>query len=96
MEEVLYVLEGEVEYAAKGRARRATQGEWFVMPKGVSRAFRVRSGTARMVMLFLPEGFEKCLAGLPSGLTEDDCDYISRVTSEYGIPLARPQLSATA
>jgi quercetin dioxygenase-like cupin family protein len=90
MEEVLYVLEGEVEYSAAGRRRQAVRGDWVVMPKGVPRSFKIRSGTARMVMLFMPSGFAEYARNpsQPSAqLSADDLQYIARVASQYGIPL---------
>ena len=90
MEEVLYVLEGEVEYSAAGRRRQAARGDWVVMPRGVPRSFKIRSGTARMVMLFMPAGFEEYTRNPshpPQGLSAEDIQYISRVAAQYGIRL---------
>ena len=59
-EETFYVVEGEIEFAIDGTTTRATAGSVLRISRGVLRDYRnVGSGTARVLVLFAPGGFEE-------------------------------------
>ncbi len=59
MDELIYILEGEVTFEIAGTVHLATAGTHLFIPKGTAHAFRNRaSKPARMLVSSLPGGFE--------------------------------------
>jgi quercetin dioxygenase-like cupin family protein len=57
-EESFYVLEGSVDFYLDGCLRSARAGDFVVLPRGRTHAFRVRSDRARALMCITPAGLE--------------------------------------
>jgi mannose-6-phosphate isomerase-like protein (cupin superfamily) len=59
-DEVLYVLEGEVDFVCEARRFRTGPGGFAAIPRGKRHAFRNFQATpARMIVLLSPGGFEQ-------------------------------------
>lgn len=61
-DEVFYVLEGEADFLLGDRVETAAKNSLVFIPKGVVRAFRVNSETARFLNIHTPAGVERLLA----------------------------------
>ncbi|WP_169405678.1 cupin domain-containing protein [Deinococcus apachensis] len=55
-DETFYLLEGEVEFQVGDRRHRATPGDCVFLPRGLPHAFKLRSPTARLLVLLTPGG----------------------------------------
>jgi quercetin dioxygenase-like cupin family protein len=58
-EETFYVVDGEVEFRLEGVSQEAGPGDLVVLPRGRAHAFRVKSETARMLLMVTPPGLEE-------------------------------------
>ncbi len=59
MNEVFYVLEGELEVLAGEQVLKAGRNALINMPKGTVHAVRVNTATARILNLYTPACFER-------------------------------------
>lgn len=57
-EESFYVLEGDVEFTVGEETHRVRSGGFLVLPRGQAHGFRVRSSSARMLLMVTPGGLE--------------------------------------
>lgn len=75
--ELVYVIEGELLYAADGRETRVGRGATVVTPAGVPHAFVVISETARLLFLQTPGSSEAFYRGAsePAGATDGPVDF---------------------
>ncbi len=70
--ETFYFVEGEVDFFVEGDWIRATPGTTIHVPSGVAHACKVAGGgTAKMIMIFQPAGFDGFLAEI-AGMTAKD------------------------
>lgn len=60
-DETFWVLDGEVEFEVGGRSVEAKSGSMLFGPRGIPHRYAVRRGSARMLFLFTPGGFEHLL-----------------------------------
>lgn len=75
--ETFYILEGEMNFHIDGDWMLAQPGACIHIPPGVPHAVDLpESGTARMLMIFQPSGFDQFLAELG---TMTDADFEDRV-----------------
>jgi quercetin dioxygenase-like cupin family protein len=58
-EESFYILEGTVTFLVEGRELTLEAGGWAMVPRRTVHTYRVDSGTARMLVLLSPAGFER-------------------------------------
>lgn len=66
-DEVLYVLDGELQFACGDRELQAVRGDMVVVPRGVRHAFRNFSDVpARLLAMFSPGGFEEFMVNMAS------------------------------
>ncbi|MBL6081362.1 cupin domain-containing protein [Belnapia sp. T18] len=91
IEELLYVLEGEITFALEGRRFRSGPGGVLFIPRGSAHAFRnFGNRPARMLGVFSPsamDGFFEAMEGqLPSALPE--------IARRYGIEFVGPMIEA--
>jgi quercetin dioxygenase-like cupin family protein len=64
LDEVFYVLEGEVEYLLDGQWRRVPAGTTVFIPAGTIHAFRNESGRPARHLLLVPPGAVEMIAEL--------------------------------
>lgn len=68
-DEAFYVLDGEVELEVDGETVVARRGTFAFAPRGVPHTYRVRSATARLLVVGSPGGLDRFFAavGEPAG-----------------------------
>ena len=64
MDEVFYVLDGEVVFLLGDRIEVAGKGALVFIPRGTVHGFRVNGASARLLNLYTPAGFERSVAML--------------------------------
>ncbi len=102
-DEVFYILDGEAEFLLGNRIETAGKNALVFVPKGTVHAFRINSETARLLNLYTPAGFERCVAMLgsptqsktlpPPGWTQKEVpgDQRTRLFADIGMrPVAVP------
>jgi quercetin dioxygenase-like cupin family protein len=99
-EETFYVLEGEIEFAIDGTTTtRATAGSVLRIPRGVLRDYRnVGGGTARVLVLFVPGGFEGFFEEVGELVTDSsappegppDVEKLVATAAKYGCEIPPP------
>lgn len=85
-DEIVYVLEGEVEFTVSKEKIVASAGTTVFLPKGVPHSFKVGEKGARALIMLQPAGMEKLfreLNRLPPG--KPDLEVVKRTCSRYGI-----------
>lgn len=84
-DETFYVLEGQVRFFAGGKVHDAVAGEAVCVPRGTPHTFRIKSGTARMVTVCTPSGFEEWFRqmGEPAQSFELPAQVVPPAESDY-------------
>ena len=89
IDELLYVLDGEIEFALEGRRFRSWAGGFVFIPQGSVHAFRNFSGTqARMLGIFSPphlDGMFEAMLGQP-------LDAFPAISAAFGCEIVGPML----
>jgi quercetin dioxygenase-like cupin family protein len=98
-EETIYVIEGEMEFAIDGTSTRASAGSYVRIPRGVLRDYRnVGNGTARVLIVFAPGGFEGFFEEVGEPVTTSpgppegppDVERLVAVAARYGCEIPPP------
>jgi mannose-6-phosphate isomerase-like protein (cupin superfamily) len=90
-DEVLYVLEGIVDFVCDGENFRTGPGGFAAIPRGKPHAFRNFEETpARMVVLLSPGGFEQFMPAMNGRPTSE----IPEMAARYGMEIVGPQIAA--
>jgi quercetin dioxygenase-like cupin family protein len=84
-DEWFYVLEGEVTFHAGDQNLPGSPGSLVSLPRGIPHTFTVESGTARMLMLNAPGGFERMFDLAPTTVPA-----AVEALNRYGIQVAGP------
>jgi len=63
-DEAFFVLEGEVLFQRGMERITAGPGQAVLLPRGIPHGFAVKSGTARMLLVFTPSGLEDAFRSL--------------------------------
>ena len=93
-DETFYVLEGEMEFHIDGQILRGGPGTTVFLPRAVPHAFKVLSSTpARVLVLTIPGGFERCMEELSSLEDPSDMSKVFQVCARYGIEFLPPPVS---
>lgn len=99
MEETFYLLDGAVEFVIDGAATTAAVGSLVRIPRGSLRSFRnVGADPARVLVFFLPGGFEGFLAEMGQPVTDasprhagqPDVEKIVATAATYGCEIPPP------
>ena len=97
-DEAFYVLDGEVEVEVGGDVAVARRGTFALAPRGVPHTYRVRSATARLLVLGSPGGLDRFFAAvgepaqartLPEPAAPDVGTVVS-VAAAHGIDVLSP------
>lgn len=92
-DEVIYVLEGTVEFECDGRRLRSGRGGFLVIPKGVPHSFRnFGDRPARLLGIFMPGGLERMFLAMSGRPTAD----FPQVAAEFAIELVGPPIEPAA
>ena len=97
-EEAFYILEGEIEFEVDGRVVTATPGTFALVARGAPHLFRVRTETARMLVICSgkpSDNLEDFFAGMGEPATErtlpqpaaPDVDRLVALCARTGIEL---------
>lgn len=99
MEETFYLLEGQMEFVVDGAAISAIPGSLVRIPPGAVRGYRnVGREAARVLVLFLPGGFEGFLQEVGQPVTRTsvpegghlDVETFVTTAAKYGCEIALP------
>lgn len=102
-DEIFYVLSGEVTFVSGEVVNEAKAGDMVFQPKGVLHSFKVKTPSARMLILFTPGGLEEAYQRLgtaaqtlttPTRFTPPspaDLGRILGVFAEYGLSFPPPR-----
>jgi quercetin dioxygenase-like cupin family protein len=69
-DEWFYLLDGEVSFHVGGETYRARAGGFVSFPRGIPHTFTVESGTARVLVINTPGGFERMFELAPKTIGE--------------------------
>jgi glyoxylate utilization-related uncharacterized protein len=97
-DEAFYILDGEVEFEVDGQVVTATPGTFAFVARGAAHLFRVRTATARMLVICSGKpshNLEEFFLGMGTPATErvlpppaaPDLDRLAVLTAEMGIEL---------
>jgi mannose-6-phosphate isomerase-like protein (cupin superfamily) len=90
-DEVLFVLQGTVDFACDNKRFRTGAGGFTAVPKGTPHAFRnFESASARMVVLFSPGGFEQVMREMAERPLTD----FPSLAARRHLEIVGPQISA--
>jgi mannose-6-phosphate isomerase-like protein (cupin superfamily) len=90
-DEVLFVLEGIVDFVCDNQRFRTGPGGLAAVPKGVPHAFRNFENTAaRMIVLLSPGGFEQIMHTMKGRPVAD----FPSVSAAFDLEIVGPQISA--
>jgi quercetin dioxygenase-like cupin family protein len=96
-DESWYVLEGELRFKLGGEIRRAPQGSFVFVPRGVPHCFQnIGDEPARIIVFFTPagmEGFFDRFAELPAGPVDPDA--FRRLGADAGMTVLGPPLAVS-
>lgn len=88
-DEVIYVLDGAVDFQCGDRRIQAGRGGFMVIPKGTPHGFRnFGPAPARLLGLFLPGGFEQMFVAMHGRPPED----FPQVAAEFALEVVGPPL----
>lgn len=89
-DEVLFVLEGTVDFVCDGERFRTGPGGFAALPKGVPHAFRNFENTpARMIVMLSPGGFEQVMRAMMGRPVSD----FASVAAAYHLEIVGPPIS---
>lgn len=91
--ETIYIMEGELKILDNDRTFVAPQGSTLYFPKASVHGFRnVGTTTAKILLLFVPSGFEKYFKEVGEAVVEDKGpsgdtpeDLVARLAPKYGM-----------
>ena len=90
-DEVLFVLEGTVDFVCNNERFRTGPGGFAALPKGVPHAFRNFENTpARMIVILSPGGFEQVMRAMMGRPASD----FPSVAAKYHLEIVGPPISA--
>jgi len=90
-DEVLFVLEGIVDFVCNDQRFRTGPGGLAAVPKGVPHAFRNFENTAaRMIVLLSPGGFEQVMRTMKGKPVAD----FPSVSATFNLEIVGPQISS--
>ena len=92
-DEVVYVLAGRVTFEVDGATVDAGAGTCLVLPRGREHTYRVRSGTARLLVIAVPAGLEGYFRDLGRPAESGAAGAIERlvtVAARHGVTITGP------
>jgi len=101
-DETFYILEGRVSVMVDGEIHELGAGETMFLPRGIPHTFRIRSASARALLVLTPSGFEGYFRAMgqpaetleipePAELPADFMERVARETAVRGVRLASTQ-----
>lgn len=92
-DEIIYVVEGIVDFAVAGRRLRSGKGGIVLIPRGTPHAFRNFSAEpARLLGFFAPAGLERMFPAMEGRPLED----FPQVAAEFSVEIVGPPLEPAA
>jgi quercetin dioxygenase-like cupin family protein len=99
-DEIVYVLDGSVEFCVGETRRDILAGRAIVLPRGIEHSFRLHSDQADLLLMLMPidtEGFIEQLPQAASGLTQPHFPALSAsieqlvtLAARYGVEITGP------
>jgi len=89
-DEAFLIMDGEVEFTVGGKTLPAGPGAFVFGPRGVPHSYRVKSASARIMMIFSPAGFENFIRETSVPLDkaheagEPDMEGLMQAAARYG------------
>lgn len=92
-DEVLYVLEGTVDFIAGDEQFRTGAGGFAAIPRGMPHAFRnFEAQPARMLVMLTPGGFEQFMPAMRGR----DLSEVPMLARQFGMEIVGPPIAAPA
>ena len=92
-DEVLYVLEGTVDFACNGERFRTGPGGFAAIPRGAVHAFRnFENAPARMIVLLTPGGFDQVMPAMKGKPISE----FPKLAARFGLKIVGPQIDPVA
>jgi mannose-6-phosphate isomerase-like protein (cupin superfamily) len=92
-DELLYVIEGTVDFQCNGESFRTGPGGFAAIPRGALHAFRnFENDPARMIVLLTPGGFEQFMHAINGRPMSEFAD----VAARFGLRVIGPQIESAA
>ncbi|WP_222268674.1 cupin domain-containing protein [Modestobacter marinus] len=105
--ETFFVVEGDLDGWSDSNHAVVSAGDTLYLPPGSEHAYRIRSGTARFLVLITPAGFEQFvvttgtlsepgadLPPAPGAPSPEALERIAQVLSDYGVSITGPPPTA--
>jgi quercetin dioxygenase-like cupin family protein len=89
-DEAFLIMDGEVEFTVGGKTIAASAGAFVFGPRGVPHSYKVKTESARIMMMFSPAGFEGFIRETSTPLDgpqpdgEMDMDALMATAARYG------------
>ena len=89
-DEAFLIMDGEVEFTVGDKTLPAGPGAFVFGPRGVPHSYRVKSASARIMMIFSPAGFENFIRETSVPLDkaheagEPDMEQLIQTAARYG------------
>jgi quercetin dioxygenase-like cupin family protein len=104
--EGIYVLDGDLEIVDNGLTIPITTGSFVYMPEGSVHSFtNTRDETSKILILFVPGGFEQCLMEMgdpviegqpaPESRSAAEIATAARIGPKYGLEIVDPPAGPT-
>jgi quercetin dioxygenase-like cupin family protein len=104
-DEIFYILDGEVEFTSGGIVTLAKPGDHVFQPRGAQHWFKLKSPTARALVMFTPGGLEGLYRRMgapakslelpeaaPTAPTPAQFEGLVKLAASYGVMYALPQM----
>jgi mannose-6-phosphate isomerase-like protein (cupin superfamily) len=92
-DELLYVLDGTVDFHCNGERFRTGPGGFAAIPRGAVHAFRnFENDSARMIVLLTPGGFEQFMRAINGRPMSE----FAEVAARFGLEVVGPEIESAA
>ena len=93
-DEIVYVLAGALTVCVGEDVHRATAGACLFLPRGTEHGYAVESGSARLLVVLLPAGFERFFEEADAAPSEAGVERLIAVAARYGVAITGPAPTA--
>ncbi len=89
-DEAFLIMDGEVEFTVGDKTLSAGPGAFILGPRGIPHSYKVKSASARIMMIFSPAGFENFIreTSLPLDRAQEagepDMEHLMQTAARYG------------
>lgn len=90
-DELVYVVQGEVDFYLDGKRLECAAGDCVFLPKGSEHTYCIKSEEARLLVLLMPAGLEGYYQELDKPIdAEQSVERLITVSARYGVEIMGP------